>query len=89
MAHATYKTSLYYYGPWNPLSCSLSACIIWRNSRVNPDPEKKKIFSFSSFDEVYKFHRQILRVKDRDEFPMILVGNKADLEIQRVVEDSL
>ncbi|XP_013400396.1 ras-related protein R-Ras2-like [Lingula anatina] len=39
----------------------------------------------SSFDEIYKFHRQILRVKDRDEFPMILVGNKADLEHQRMV----
>jgi len=38
-----------------------------------------------SFDEVYKFHKQILRVKDREEFPMILVGNKADLEHQRVV----
>ncbi|CAH1250582.1 RRAS2 [Branchiostoma lanceolatum] len=38
-----------------------------------------------SFDEVYKFHRQILRVKDRDEFPMLLVGNKADLDQQRVV----
>uniref|UniRef100_A0A8C8DDD0 RAS related 2 n=1 Tax=Oryzias sinensis TaxID=183150 RepID=A0A8C8DDD0_9TELE len=36
-----------------------------------------------SFEEIYKFQRQILRVKDRDEFPMILVGNKADLEIQR------
>lgn len=39
----------------------------------------------SSFDEIYKFHKQILRVKDRDEFPMILVGNKADLEHQRQV----
>ncbi|CAB3224797.1 unnamed protein product [Arctia plantaginis] len=39
----------------------------------------------ASFDELYKFHKQILRVKDRDEFPMLLVGNKADLEIQRVV----
>jgi len=38
-----------------------------------------------SFDEIYKFHKQILRVKDREEFPMILVGNKADLELQRVV----
>ncbi|CAH1800035.1 unnamed protein product [Owenia fusiformis] len=37
----------------------------------------------SSFDQIYKFHKQILRVKDRDEFPMILVGNKADLEHQR------
>lgn len=40
---------------------------------------------FLSFEEIYKFQRQILRVKDRDEFPMILVGNKADLEQQRQV----
>jgi Ras-related protein R-Ras2 len=46
------------------------------------------VFSVSdrnSFDEIYKFHKQILRVKDRDEFPMLLVGNKADLDRQRVV----
>lgn len=30
----------------------------------------------ASFDEIYKFHRQILRVKDRDEFPMLMIGNK-------------
>lgn len=39
----------------------------------------------SSFDEILKFHRQILRVKDRDEFPMLMVGNKADLDHQRIV----
>ncbi|XP_026342550.1 ras-related protein R-Ras2 isoform X2 [Ursus americanus] len=38
-----------------------------------------------SFEEIYKFQRQILRVKDRDEFPMILIGNKADLDHQRQV----
>ncbi|XP_014372648.1 ras-related protein R-Ras isoform X2 [Alligator sinensis] len=38
-----------------------------------------------SFNEINKFHTQILRVKDRDEFPMILVGNKADLDMQRQV----
>lgn len=43
------------------------------------------LISFHSFEEIYKFQRQILRVKDRDEFPMILVGNKADLELQRQV----
>ncbi|RWS22881.1 ras-related protein R-Ras2-like protein [Leptotrombidium deliense] len=46
------------------------------------------VFSVSdrnSFDEIPKFHKQILRVKDRDEFPMLLVGNKSDLEHQRVV----
>ncbi|XP_044735149.1 ras-like protein 2 [Chrysoperla carnea] len=39
----------------------------------------------SSFEEIYKFHKQILRVKDRDEFPMLIVGNKVDLDHQRVV----
>ncbi|KAL7301169.1 hypothetical protein TKK_0006140 [Trichogramma kaykai] len=38
-----------------------------------------------SFEEIFKFHRQILRVKDRDEFPMLLVGNKCDLDHQRAV----
>jgi len=39
----------------------------------------------SSFDEISKFRTQILRVKDKDEFPMILVGNKSDLESERTV----
>lgn len=43
----------------------------------------------SSFEEITKFHRQILRVKDRDEFPMLIVANKADLEMQRVVSHKL
>lgn len=42
-------------------------------------------FCLFSFEEIYKFQRQILRVKDRDEFPMILIGNKADLDHQRQV----
>ncbi|XP_069033797.1 ras-related protein R-Ras [Embiotoca jacksoni] len=39
----------------------------------------------SSYHEVQKFHTQILRVKDRDDYPMVLVGNKADLEQQRAI----
>uniref|UniRef100_A0A670JM65 RAS related n=1 Tax=Podarcis muralis TaxID=64176 RepID=A0A670JM65_PODMU len=39
-----------------------------------------------SFNEIHKFHTQILRVKDRDDFPMILVGNKADLDLYRQEE---
>lgn len=39
----------------------------------------------SSYEEIYKFYKQILRVKDRDEFPMLLLGNKCDLEHQRQV----
>lgn len=41
----------------------------------------------SSFDEIFKFHKQILRVKDRDEFPMILVANKADLTNRQVTPE--
>ena len=40
---------------------------------------------YFSFQEVQGFHKQILRVKDRDEFPMVLVGNKSDLESERAV----
>jgi Ras-related protein R-Ras2 len=41
----------------------------------------------TSFEEVSRFHKQILRVKDRDEFPIMLVGNKADLQQQRVISN--
>jgi len=39
----------------------------------------------ASYEEIYKFHKQVLRVKDRDEFPMLIVGNKADLDKNRQV----
>ena len=38
-----------------------------------------------SFDEIRTFQQQILRVKDKDYFPMIVVGNKCDLEGERQV----
>lgn len=43
------------------------------------------IIDRNSFEEIPKFYRQILRVKDKVDFPMILVANKADLEVERVV----
>jgi GTPase KRas protein len=43
------------------------------------------IIDRGSFEEVSDFYSQILRVKDKDDFPMILVGNKADLEADRQV----
>ncbi|KAI8804532.1 ras-like protein 1 [Cladochytrium replicatum] len=43
------------------------------------------ITSRSSFEEIQMFYQQILRVKDRDWFPVVLVGNKCDLEAERVV----
>lgn len=39
----------------------------------------------ASFAEISKFQKQILRVKDRDEFPMLMVGNKSDLDSRRAV----
>ncbi|TPX35799.1 hypothetical protein SmJEL517_g01992 [Synchytrium microbalum] len=39
----------------------------------------------NSFEEITTFYQQILRVKDRDYFPCVLVGNKADLESERQV----
>jgi small GTP-binding protein len=43
------------------------------------------ITSRQSFDEILTFQQQILRVKDKDYFPIIVVGNKCDLEHEREV----
>lgn len=43
------------------------------------------ITSRSSFDEITSFREQILRVKDEDKVPMVVVGNKSDLEEERQV----
>lgn len=43
------------------------------------------ITSRSTFEEISTFHQQILRVKDRDYVPMIVVGNKSDLDGEREV----
>eukprot|EP00026_Physarum_polycephalum_P001882 Phypoly_transcript_01885.p1 GENE.Phypoly_transcript_01885~~Phypoly_transcript_01885.p1 ORF type:complete len:979 (+),score=188.07 Phypoly_transcript_01885:120-3056(+) len=43
------------------------------------------ITSRSSFDEARYIHEQILRVKDSDSVPIILVGNKIDLDSERQV----
>src|ERR1700721_3019269 len=43
------------------------------------------ITSRDSFDEISQFHQQILRVKDVESFPMILIGNKCDLDAERHV----
>lgn len=46
------------------------------------------IDSRQSFEEIRTFQQQILRVKDRDDFPIIIVGNKCDLESDRVVSEA-
>jgi len=38
-----------------------------------------------SFEQIPQFKEQVLRVKDVDKIPMVLVGNKCDLEHQREV----
>ncbi|KYQ96777.1 Ras GTPase [Tieghemostelium lacteum] len=43
------------------------------------------VTSRTSFDQVALFKEQISRVLDRDQVPMMLVGNKCDLESQRQV----
>jgi len=43
------------------------------------------ITSRQSFEEIKTFQQQILRVKDKDYFPIIVVGNKCDLEGERQV----
>ncbi|MCJ1312247.1 Ras GTPase [Agyrium rufum] len=43
------------------------------------------INSRQSFEEIQVFQQQILRVKDKDYFPIIIVGNKCDLESEREV----
>lgn len=43
------------------------------------------INSKQSFEEITLFQQQILRVKDKDYFPMVVVGNKCDLEGEREV----
>src|SRR5690554_5439809 len=39
----------------------------------------------SSFEEIRKYHDQAFRIKDTDWLPMVLVGNKCDLEEDRQV----
>jgi GTPase KRas protein len=43
------------------------------------------ITSRQSFEEITAFRDQMLRVKDADRVPMVLVGNKCDLETLRQV----
>lgn len=43
-------------------------------------PQRSRLTAHSS-----TFHQQILRVKDRDYFPVVVVANKCDLEYERQV----
>lgn len=41
----------------------------------------------ASYENMQSFHTQILRVKDKDAYPMLLVANKVDLVRQRKVSE--
>jgi Ras-related protein Rap-1A/Ras-related protein Rap-1B len=43
------------------------------------------IIAQSTFNDIPDLREQILRVKDVDNVPMVLVGNKCDLSDQRVI----
>lgn len=43
------------------------------------------ITSRNSFEEIATFYQQILRVKDKDYFPVVIVANKSDLDAERQV----
>eukprot|EP01088_Endostelium_zonatum_P014744 TRINITY_DN3347_c0_g2_i1.p1 TRINITY_DN3347_c0_g2~~TRINITY_DN3347_c0_g2_i1.p1 ORF type:complete len:188 (-),score=46.37 TRINITY_DN3347_c0_g2_i1:116-679(-) len=43
------------------------------------------IIAQSTFNDLPELREQILRVKDMDDVPMVLVGNKCDLADQRVI----
>lgn len=36
--------------------------------------------SSTSFDDCTKLRQQILRIKEKDQVPIVLVGNKCDIE---------
>ncbi|KAH0562659.1 hypothetical protein GP486_002665 [Trichoglossum hirsutum] len=43
------------------------------------------ITSRASFEEVNTFYQELLRVKDKDEFPVVIIANKCDLFSERQV----
>ena len=43
------------------------------------------ITSLSSLNELYELREQIVRIKDDDKVPLVIVGNKSDLEEDRAV----
>ena len=43
------------------------------------------ITSLSSLNELYELREQIIRIKDDDQVPLVIVGNKSDLEEHRAV----
>ena len=43
------------------------------------------ITSLSSLNELYELREQIIRIKDDERVPLVIVGNKSDLEEDRAV----
>ena len=43
------------------------------------------VISRTSFEDIEMFVQQIYRIRDTDDFPLVLAGNKCDLEVEREV----
>lgn len=39
-----------------------------------------------SFEEVFRYHKEVVRIKDQGSPPIVLVGNKLDLEEERAIK---
>ena len=44
------------------------------------------ICNMNSFHELAELREQIIRIKDDEDIPMVVVGNKSDMEDERVVQ---
>jgi GTPase KRas protein len=86
----------YHHQPhWNDMNSSYSLLLLSLHQRSAMRDQYMRtgqgflcVYSItqrSSFDELAGFREQILRVKEANDVPMVLVGNKCDLESERVV----
>lgn len=82
------------YAPVAPYGISLTALVFQEQFTAMRDLYMKNgqgfvlvysITAQSTFNDLQDLREQILRVKDTDDVPMILVGNKCDLDDERVV----
>jgi GTPase KRas protein len=62
---------------------------VYRFCLTNIPPLIISITSRSSFEAITGFRDQILRVKDQESYPMVIVANKCDLDKDREVSTVL
>jgi GTPase SAR1 family protein len=73
---------------YNSLAYSLTAKSAMREHYMSSGEGFLLVYAITSrgsFEEIFDFQRQILRVKDAEHFPMVVIANKCDLEYERQV----